>query len=237
MTNQSLFDAVRQCYKRGGISRLVKKSIEIPAERGIFFAYNRLGWLDVDDLYDEKYYKNTISEHYIEDSENFSEVVINKYDPQSVIDFGCGAGRFLIPFWKQDIEIKGIDASTNAFNTAPLPDAVLEKQDLRSPYYSDKTYDISLCIEVLEHIPSEYSDTIVDSITSSASIAIITAAPPGQGGRHHVNEQSRSYWIEKFSNYGFSYSDYDTRKVKNQISIEHLDWLRENLMIFYCEKQ
>lgn len=33
------------------------------------------------------------------DAEEFGQYLIERYEPASVIDLGCGVGRFLYPFW------------------------------------------------------------------------------------------------------------------------------------------
>jgi hypothetical protein len=40
-----------------------------------------------------------------------------------------------------------------------------------------------------------------------AKIIVFTAAPPGQGGTAHLNEQPPSYWISKFQESGFTHAE------------------------------
>ena len=43
----------------------------------------------------------------------------------------------------------------------------------------------------------------MDNLTSFSDVILFSAAIPGQGGTHHVNEQWPSYWIEKFAARGY----------------------------------
>jgi hypothetical protein len=66
----------------------------------------------------------------------------------------------------------------------------------------------------------------------------MTAAPPGQGGTQHVNEQPKEYWGALFSERGFRRSLRD--ELALQIGIleaqkrgDHVAfWFPSNLMIF-----
>jgi hypothetical protein len=36
-------------------------------------------------------------------------------------------------------------------------------------------------------------------------LAVVTAAPPGWPGHHHVNCREKSYWVDVFEDYGLYY--------------------------------
>ena len=45
-------------------------------------------------------------------------------------------------------------------------------------------------------------------------LAVVTAAPPGWPGHHHVNCREESYWIDVFKDYGLYYDDALTGQFK-----------------------
>jgi len=47
----------------------------------------------------------------------------------------------------------------------------------------------------------------VQFLTNLSSTVFFSAAIPRQGGRNHLNEQWQSYWIRKFSQYGYKAFD------------------------------
>ena len=124
---------------------------------------------------------------------------IEKYKPESVIDFGCGIGSYLEAAYSKGLRIKGIDISYHAFKFTP--------EHIR-PFisYKDCTkeivtwgYDCALSFETAEHIDPAGTDQFIDNIKRAASKYILfTAAPPGQEGCGHINLHPREYWIEKF---------------------------------------
>ena len=57
---------------------------------------------------------------------------------------------------------------------------------------------------------------------------VITHAPPGWGGFHHVNEQYKPYWINKLEEYGLMYNEEYTKELRNVTTMnypeERLEW-------------
>ena len=51
-------------------------------------------------------------------------------------------------------------------------------------------------------------------------IAVVTAAPPGWPGHHHVNCREESYWVDVFKNYTLRYSEQLTNEFKGLITNE-----------------
>jgi len=43
---------------------------------------------------------------------------------------------------------------------------------------------------------------------------VMTFAPLGKGGHHHVNCNTQEYWVDVFKKYGFSYDANMTRMVR-----------------------
>jgi hypothetical protein len=67
-----------------------------------------------------------------------------------------------------------------------------------------------------------------------SQVIIFTAAPPGQGGTNHVNEQPPSYWISKFQERGFKYAEELSQRWRESWEAEDNveSWYQKNLMIF-----
>ena len=56
--------------------------------------------------------------------------------------------------------------------------------------------------EFVEHVEEKYIENFLATFSSARSI-FMTYARPGQGGHHHVNENSEEYWVDKFNAFGF----------------------------------
>jgi hypothetical protein len=89
-------------------------------------------------------------------------------------------------------------------------------------------------MEVAEHLPEAVADRYVELLTSLSPLVVFTAAPPGQGGSDHVNEQPPSYWILKFQQRDFGHDDGLTRRWRESWEASGVveSWYHQNLMIF-----
>jgi len=229
-------------YKQDGILALANSSLRFiywKSRRAILepveFVLWKLGLRDIGDMYGEGYYNKMVRSEAQEDAQRFIEIVIKQYDPSFVMDLGCGVGRFLKPLSDSGIEVYGIDGSQYAVENPIDPSIDIDQHDLTEPLEIGREADVVFCLEVLEHLPKEAAQTAVNSISNAAPIAIITAAPPGQGGKHHVNEQSLEYWIDKFENAGMRFSASETELLKDSVSPSELKWLQNNVAVFRRE--
>ncbi|GGK74991.1 class I SAM-dependent methyltransferase [Haloarcula sebkhae] len=183
-------------------------------------------------MYGSDYYVDRDKEAALADAEQFAKAVLDRYSPGSVLELGCGTGTLLYPYRDRDIDVHGVDLSETARDTSALSDSEFEIHDLTQPYSPNQVYDIVLCVEVLEHIPEESAETIVESICTSGNVAIVTAAPPGQGGTHHVNEQPHEYWIEKFEQYDMEHKQQKSIRIGNELELSELTWVEKNIFVF-----
>lgn len=186
-----------------------------------------------DTIYDDQYYEKMNQEAWFRDSDRFADALIAEFDPESVISLGCGTGRNLSPLYERGVSVHGVDGSVKAIKNGMIPRDYLELHDLRDPYSPESEFDLVLCIEVLEHIPAKFADVVVESIVNSGEWIVVTAAEPGQGGTHHVNEQPHSYWKQTFRKHNATYQGEKTQSVADRLNdIDELVWIPKNLMVF-----
>ncbi|WP_254272418.1 class I SAM-dependent methyltransferase [Haloarcula marina] len=169
-----------------------------------------------------------------EEAHAIADVLYEMYEPDSVIDFGCGLGRYLTGFQAHGATVHGVEGFSEARDHAEIPDAALTIHDLREPLELDARYDLALCIETAEHIPARFADTLVDTLTAAAPRVVFTAAPPGHKGTHHVNEAPREYWIEKFESRGFSYAAEEADRLQQSVGskIDDAEWVADRPFVF-----
>lgn len=198
-------------------------------------------WLDrwrlvgPDDIYDRGFFEQHVA--WREDAHAVAAAIAAREDDvESVLDLGCGVGTHLEWFHERGYEVHGVDGSEHALAEAVLPDARLERHDLREPYEPPRSFDLVCCFEVLEHVPEPYADTLVASIARSGRVAYVSAAPPGQPGEHHVNLRPPSYWIERFAAHGMRHDERAAEWLRATCSVESTDWILENLLVFRREE-
>jgi len=160
-------------------------------------------------------------------------LLIEKYNPKSVIDIGCSYGIFLSQF-PQDVYVYGLDCCYQALDIAVIDKEKIHICDLTEPVELEKKYDLCICIEVAEHIQQDGDDVFMDTVCKSSDLVIWTAAPKGQNGHGHINEQSFEYWLDKFKERGFYFDRDDTRYFKDMLTPDEriFNWIKWNFMVY-----
>jgi hypothetical protein len=105
--------------------------------------------------------------------------------------------------------------------------------DLSQPISLGRRFDLVQSLEVAEHLPVEAADSFVEMLTAHGSLVLFSAAVPGQGGEHHINEQPLEYWREKFSCRGYVAIDYIRPQAIGNRAIQH--WYRYNTILYAQE--
>lgn len=237
--DQSLLNRALTLYRTEGPGSLLKGAHDFakydvwkPVRTRITGFADRHGLVGPDEVYPVDYYLKRKRNPWRTEANHVGEVLNDQFAPRSVIDFGCAVGAHLEPFHEAGIEVRGVEGSKKAIEHAVIPQRKIVHHDLREKYDASRTYDLALSIEVAEHIPEKFSDTYVSTICEAGDVVVITAAPPGQGGTHHVNEQPPTYWIDKFEERGHTYDDELTESLSNSFEVDNSDWVKNNLLVF-----
>ena len=91
-------------------------------------------------------------------------------------------------------------------------------------------------LEVAEHIPIESADVFIENLVRhSDGMILFSAAPPGQGGEFHVNEQPYDYWRQKFKRHGYAAYDYIRPLLAGDKAVSF--WYRFNPLVYITEKR
>ena len=130
--------------------------------------------------------------------------MIAAWRPESFLDVGCGTGRALEYVAAQGIECAGLEGSEAAIRSSPVSQ-LIARVNLNKCVSLGRSFDLVWSYEVAEHIHPNFVETYLDTLTSHGDRIALSAAPPGQGGVGHFNEQPQRYWIEKLERRGFAY--------------------------------
>lgn len=123
----------------------------------------------------------------------------------SVLDVGCATGTWLAAWRESGIEIiQGADGDYVQLERLLIPAECFHPADLSRPLDLDRRFDLVQSLEVAEHIHRDHADQFVANLVAHASgVILFSAAPPGQGGEYHINEQPLDYWRGKFATHGY----------------------------------
>jgi len=161
-----------------------------------------------------------------------ADTAADLFAPRTAVDVGCGTGVILTRLQERGVEVTGIEGSRHAIESSGLGDRVV-KANLERSIPRLGRFDVCFCIEVAEHLPARAASPLVEALTDLSDVVVFTAATPGQGGSHHVNEQPQSYWETRFAARGFHRDRERESQLKAGIaSIAEPAWMHENLMLF-----
>lgn len=140
------------------------------------------------------------------DAHKTLEKTTELFAPRTVLDLGCGTGRSLAFFIERGVDAVGVEGSSLAMSRALHPDRIVQ-WNLNEELNLGRTFDLIWCYEVVEHIHPKYVHNLMKTFANHSGRVVLSAAPPGQGGEGHFNEQPPSYWRDLFGRYGFGCND------------------------------
>jgi SAM-dependent methyltransferase len=156
-----------------------------------------------------------------------------EHDIRSVIDIGCGYGWNAQWFLNQGCEVWGIEGDPEAINgiTTLPPERVIVHDYTTGPYVPEGKVDLILATEFVEHVEQKYEANWI-ATAKQGKWLLMCHAVPGQGGHHHVNEQTTEYWVERLRQDGFEYFPYTSAKFRATCERKPAPWGRNTLCFF-----
>lgn len=152
-------------------------------------------------------------------------------DIRTMVDVGCGPGGQVELARSMGIDAIGIDGDP------ALPDADwLVRHDFTNGVVGrfQKIYraghDLAWSVEFLEHVEEQYLPSVF-RVFNRCKWVVVTAAPPGKGGHHHVNCRDWLYWVEKFAQFGLRLIPSATAKIRKQSTMKR-EFMREHGLVF-----
>ncbi|WP_031406268.1 glycosyltransferase [Thiomonas sp. FB-Cd] len=159
-------------------------------------------------------------------------------DAKCVLDVGGGVGTWLLAaseLGAQDILcIDGdyVDRSMLQINPIYFQAADIANERLGSilARRTRQTFDLTICLEVAEHLPFERAASLVDDLTATADTILFSAALPYQYGVNHINEQWPEFWAILFRAHGYSCYDCLREEIWNHPDVDW--WYAQNALLF-----
>ncbi len=134
--------------------------------------------------------------------------LLEQFPAQSVVDVGCSYGAWLAAFAERGAaRIQGLDGPWVGRDQLRIPEQNFLCVDLEQPLPELGEFDLAVSLEVAEHLSPQRADGLITDLCNLAPLVAFSAAIPGQGGVHHINEQWPSYWWERFRARGYRLAD------------------------------
>lgn len=153
--------------------------------------------------------------------------ILQDHEINSVVDLGCGDGSYVAFLRENGISCIGFDGNPDVHKLTKGLGVTL---DLALPISRFMSAQAVICLEVGEHIPQEFEDTLIDNITWVASdMVVMSWAVPGQGGHGHVNCQTNEHITEQMKIRGFTRREDLEKEPREKCSAP---WFKNTFMVF-----
>ena len=157
-------------------------------------------------------------------------IVMKHFRVKTAVDFGCGTGTFLKYLKDNGVSVTGLDRDYNNKRITEITKDEFIQTDLTKPVHLGKKYDLSISLEVAEHLPESSAETFITSLCEASNVVLFSAAVKGQGGVGHINEQFLSYWQKIFLKKRYFMLDIIRPEIWNDEIIP--PYYRQNVVIF-----
>ena len=148
----------------------------------------------------------------------------------SVADFGCGQGAWLQAWHGTGAEILGLDGPYVDRSRLLIPERSFLPSDLATTIDLNRRFDLVQSLEVAEHLPPAFSKAFIGVLTDHADAVLFSAAVPGQGGEHHVNERPLEFWRGLFADRGYRAVDLVRPAVRKDAQVQR--WYCCNTILY-----
>lgn len=185
--------------------------------------------------YDHAFYAYT-DEAALRSAQVVASEVHQILSPESIADFGCGCAGW-VAVWKRlgVADAVGVDGSWVDSERLLIEPHEFVEHDLCRPIDLGRRFDLVQSLEVAEHLPATAAEGFVKTLTSHSDVVLFSAAPPGDGGMQHINEQPYDYWRELFRSEGFLMFDVVRPRLRDRTEVE--PWYRYNAFIYVREER
>jgi len=160
--------------------------------------------------------------------EGILDFFLKEFKILTMLDIGCGPGGMIGLATEKGINAYGIDGDYRLKENNP--EKIIIHDFTEGPYQHNTKYNLGYSCEFLEHVYEQYMPNYMESFKSCEHI-VITYAPEGTPGHHHVNCQNENYWIDKFTNFGFEYNKDITEQVRKHSSMKR-EFIRDYGLYF-----
>lgn len=139
------------------------------------------------------------------------EWALNNLNINSFLDVGCGPGGMVELAVSKKLKAVGIDGD---YSLERFDDNNFIIHDYSvSPLSLDDTFDLIWSCEFVEHVDEKFVENFLETF-NSGQFLIMTFAPPGTPGHHHVNCRTEQYWIDTLESINFKYCHSRTQQIR-----------------------
>lgn len=202
------------------------------ALRGAYYSWRWRG-ASHDQIFDRSYFE-FVERTTSTSAEVIADSILTDYQPESVLDVGCGTGTLLERLRERGVRVRGVERAAAGLEFCRERGLDVAAFDVCHDALSEADRaDVAVCMEVAHQLPRTAADTLVDLLCAAAPIVVFSSETPGGGDRCASNEQPPEYWIEKFRARGFAWEAERTTAWRLSWEASGVkSWFCKNLLLF-----
>jgi len=161
----------------------------------------------------EFYYRNCCGQPYERNDAwltffgRVADRIVADIAPKTVLDAGCAIGLLVETLRARGVEADGLDLSTWAIaHASDQAKPFVREASITEPF--GRTYDLIVCIEVLEHMPPDAAEQAIANFAAHTNDVLFSSTPFDYKEPTHVNVRMPEDWAESFARHGL-YRDVD----------------------------
>ncbi len=160
------------------------------------------------ELFDAYYFAHGCGHPYQRDKEwldffgSIADRIVSDIQPKTVLDAGCAMGFLVEALRERGVEAYGIDISEYAIDRV--------HEDVKEYCWVGsvadplpQSYDLIVCIEVLEHLPPRDAEAAVEILCRHTDDILFSSTPFDFKEVTHFNLQPPEYWAKLFAQQRF----------------------------------
>lgn len=168
-------------------------------------------------MFNKDYYINSTKSNYTDYREKKFIGLANDLYPyvknKSVLDYGAATGGLIYELTNRNVYCKGTDISYWAVEYGKKHYNLDNKLYHYNPKLLADLFDVVLFLDVLEHIPDEELNTLLNMLQAKELIVRIpVSAYEGEdfvlevskNDKTHIQIHSKKWWLDLFSKYGYN---------------------------------
>ncbi len=179
--------------------------------------------------YDDGFY-GFLSSFAIPSAQRIVPIVQAATGATDIADFGCGEGAWLNVWKHAGLQVQGVDGDYVDRDRLLIDRSEFLAADLSRHVDLGRRFDLVQSLETAEHLPEACAAGFVSTLTAHADLVLFSAAVPGQGGEHHVNERSPEFWRDLFRKREYQAVDCVRPLVRDDKQVQR--WYRYNSLLY-----
>ncbi|GGE39289.1 hypothetical protein GCM10011391_17580 [Pullulanibacillus camelliae] len=154
--------------------------------------------------------------HWLHFFSNVADRIIKELEVKRTLEVGCAKGFLVESLRDRGIEANGFDISEYAISEVREdiePFCKVGSADDPDQYHG--TYDLIICIEVLEHVTADMAKRAIELMCRHSARILFSSSPDDFEEATHINVHPPNYWDRLFATQGFlrSFSSWPSEAV------------------------